>query len=319
MLMKNFYRNSCLFLATLTLTPLVALADEPIDFGKVNATIEKILSESLAKSEVITNFNYAFDTEETDLSKDLIKLSIEMSLSKSSWAEKELKVESTLTFDANMEIEEGRGVSVSFDNTYSTDALAMLKHAVPKLSNCTTKIDKSGVAGILRTRHCEYVEKLKEINSIDDLKVMLEEKLAAHQADLTDYQSELSASQAKVAFESDSNLSVLISKQLQKAESTLKFIDGVQITGEAGELIIQSPEIKECPILDSKGMNLHATENSLKLHGKVHLKFGKTLYLASKDIISEVLRGLQNDEEFAKKMVELDAQWIRNFVLGQVK
>lgn len=319
MRLQNFYRNATLFLAAATLNPVVALADEPIDFEKVNATIEKTLSERLPKSDVITNFSYAFDAEETDLSKDHYKLSVVMDLSKTAWAETELKAVSTLTFDANMEDKEDKGFSVAFNNTYTTDALAMLKHAVPMLSNCAMEMGKSGVAGILRSRHCEYVEKLADIASIDDLRVMLEEKLAAHKADLISYQSELNSSLAKVAPETESQLSALISEQLEKAESTLEFIEGVQISGEPGELVIQSPEIKKCPILDSTGMDLEATENSLKLAGKIHLKFGKAFYSASRDIISEVMRGLENDEEFAKKFVELDAQWLRNFVLSHIK
>ena len=45
-----------------------------------------------------------------------------------------------------------------------------------------------------------------------------------------------------------------------------------------------------------------------------YVKFGKSLYAATRPILVEVIQGLERGDEFAMKLVKLDAQAFANFM-----
>ncbi|MEZ4743831.1 MAG: hypothetical protein R3B45_15530 [Bdellovibrionota bacterium] len=291
------------------------------DFEKINASLSLALEEFSAQSDAIESFQYSFNAEHTNIDQDRYFLDLSLALPKAPWSEGRLDADGSLGFYTDIASTSEPGFTVAIDATYKTDALAMLKYKVINISQCNLNPRANNIMGILWKRHCEYVAKLVKINSVDALYDLLKEKLATHKADVIAYKKELKKALNQLAgqhSDKSNKVSALLSGELAKTKGVLKFISGVILKPTKQGFKIKAPAFDGCPILGSTGLQLSVTPHKVHIAGDLHVKFGKSLYAASRPVILEILRGLENNDPFALKFIKLDAEVFTNLVTNML-
>lgn len=295
-----------------------AKLENAIDFTKVNATLKSALEDFSSKSDAIDTFVYSFDAEQTNVDQDKYQLDFKLVLPQTPWG-KQLDAAGKISMQTNLADAKEKGLTFGVDGVYQTDALAMLKYKVTKISKCDEKKEIQGVYGILVNRHCEYVAKLSEITTVNQLHDMLVEKIAAHKADVTAYIASLDKGLTSDQSLADNVVvSTLISAEKTKAEKVLKFLDGIVLQQTKTGFSIEMPANDDCPILGLNGFKLEVSNDKVHAVGSIHLKFGKKLYQAAKPVFIEFLHGLENGEEFAIKHVQMDAEVLANLIANML-
>lgn len=291
-------------------------SSENLDFEKINASIASALSEIDRSGGPIEKFHYSINQEGTNVDEDTYSLDVELIISSTPWGGR-LESNGTIEFSANLGDDNDKGLSLGVDAQLNTDTLAFLKYEAKKLSKCDKLKETGDLKEVLWKRHCEYVNKLPSVHSVSDLYQFLEEKISHHRTDVENYlaslQTELNAleSSQHVALQSAQNLLKL---EIDKTESTLRFVQEVELVPTKVGFKIKAPETSECPILALDGFSLEVSPDTLNMKGSIHLKFGKSLYTAARPVLLDILKGLQNGEAYALKFVQLDAEIFTNFL-----
>ena len=281
----------------------------PLDFEKINASLRTALGEFSAQSSVVENFSYQIDPKGTNIEQNRYAFAVQLKLAKTPWSSQGLAASGTLTFNADPAAQKGAGVELSVDGVYETDALALLKYKLGRATNCARASDRGGVKGILLQRHCEFVTRVQDVNSIDSLFEFLEAKTKAHRADLSAFKDQLNASIKRLqSRHTNDPVVTFLRAEAAVAQEALKAAEGVALSRtEDGGFSVAAPRYSGCPFLTYNGMNLVVSQNRVSLKGSLELPFGRKLYAAHRPVMLEVLKGLEVQDEVAMKIVKLDA------------
>lgn len=282
-----------------------------IDFTKVNASIASSLETFSAESELIETFTYAF-TPETNVDEDKYVLDMALAVTKTPWAEARTSMEGVISFQANLSDQADRGVAFGIDLKASTDALAMLKFKLKKMSHCDAESFGSGIMKVLWARHCEYVGQLDAVANVAALRDLLAQKISDHRADVTAYITLLNQTLQTSAL--DERVLELIKGDLKKANAALTFIDGITLQEQGDGFVIKSAAFEGCPIVGISGIEMKVQPEMVHIKGAIKLKFGKVLYAASRDVVLDVLNGLEQGEAYAAKLVQYDAMMLESLI-----
>jgi len=280
------------------------------DIAKINVAIATGLAEFGKKSTEVDSLEYSFDPEQTDINNDQYVLNLSFSMPKTAWSNEGLEVAGTLGFSTDLADASMKGFTVSFDVNYRTDALAAIKYKVSRMTQCSQSYKSEGIMGVLLDRHLEYANRINEVDSIEGLYELMQEKISDHKSDIESYSMALErVTSSKTLQESAdvAQVASLLNREILKTQKILDYIVGIQIERTEDGFILRTPANTECPIMGTTGLQVGVTGSSIRLVGDFELKMGKSIYRAKKPILLEVLRGLENGESFASKFVELDA------------
>jgi hypothetical protein len=292
------------------------VASDSFDFDKINASLTTALSTFSATNDAIDSLMYQLDPIGTDVANDRYLFDVSLQLSRTPWSDDQLKAEGTFGISTDLQDPNEPGLNFSVKAVFQTDALAMLKYKITKISHCDAPEKSAGIMGILWRRHCEYVARLPQIETVSDLHDLLAEKIAVHQSDVRAYIASLNEALSQMAEQKSGNTEIekLLQAQIKASDGALTFLNGIILTESKYGFTLEAPAFSGCPILGSSGMSLAVSPTTLAIKGAVHLNFGKSLYAAAKPVVVEVLHGLERGDEVAMKLVQLDAEIFANMI-----
>lgn len=290
-----------------------------VDYTKVNAAIDTALSEYLAGNTTFSVLKASIDAAKTDIAADTYGLNLQVTLPKPSYADQDLQIDAKLGFQSNLKDSSNQAIDLSVDATIKTDVLALLKLVVPALSRCDQAAKSDGAAGVVWARHCELIEQLPAITSIEELRGFLQNKLETHRSDLKAYRMGLGVALQQLR----SRLSPMslvaqrtLKQQKNKAQQVLKFFEQITIKGKGQSLSVQAPAYSGSPFISLLCMKLQINAQELVIKDKMSVDFGKIFYGATKPLLKDLLEGLEQNSETARDVIKAKAQIFGNLFSG---
>lgn len=287
-----------------------ALASEPaIDFEGVNSNISEALKPVVAEFDHIKAFSYAFDPRETDVEAGKYKAAVILKAD-APWSK-----DGSEQIDAHGSIalkkmgDDAGKVAVKIEADVNTDTLAFVRHAATYWASCPAAEELTGAMRIARVEDCKIVPRLRAVQSIDDLFVIMQDHLKDTEMSLSRYTKELDATLSSAK---DEEVRHLLQQNLKVTHEILAAVRNVTLERTKDGMHLKVGKFSFCSFFSAEEMEWILTADRLHFAGQVATKFGAKIFDLTKPDMHQFLGDLANGEEYAERLIQLDARiWLR--------
>lgn len=280
-----------------------ALASEPaiaVDIDSVNSNISEALTPVVVEFDRINAFSYRFDPSETDADAGKYKAFVILKAD-APWSKdgsEKIDAQGSIAFK---HLGDGAGkISVKLDADVRTDALAFVRYAAAHWASCPPTEALTGAWRIAHAEDCKVVPRLKAVQSIDELFVIMQDHLKDTEMSLARYTKELDGTLSNAK---DEDVRHLLEHNLKVTKEMLAAVRAVILERTKDGMRLEVGKFNFCSFFSAQDLEWIITEDRMHFSGMMETKFGAKLFELAKPDMWQLLVDLADGEEYAERLV----------------
>lgn len=278
--------------------------NQTLNFESVNQNLQSALDEVVGRSDVADDFKVKLIEERTELEQNKYAASFSMRLKNASWTEQVLPINGEIRFEAA----EAEGLNrMFFDLNFETEAVSLTKQ-LSKMHECPVADSVVGVDRIHLENHCAMAEQLKNVATVAEVRSVTENSVSRFEQNLIAYKNELNSSLPLLTGQVEINK--LLQGQLSLTERYVETVGGIQFQDLQGGFQMTMPTLRYSEKLTLESYSVTVQPELVRTTIEVSSPLGKLMHEATKPEIERFLTAMEQNRDFAREMVQMDARVI---------
>lgn len=284
-------------------------ASQKLDYTKINQNLSAALNGVTVQfRDFLNHFVYRVNGDKTNIDKDQYSFSVDALLKKTPWVKEPTEV--SLTMDMQVRPEDEPGIELGLTAIAKTRPVLLSKY-IMSTADCERLEQLQGIQRVLFQVDCNLKAEYEQMQSIEDLMMLTKKHFKAVSDALSAYAQELKKESATIKSE---NLLRYVEDQMEMAQAASEGFAATEVSETEGGFTVKVGEVKCNKLLYVKALVMDVNKDRSMVSVTLRSPMGETLYQASRSEIINILKGLEQNKEFALEMVRADSRIFFNLM-----
>lgn len=309
--MKNFVLGLSLVFAA---TSANAAATS---WASINRNLDVVAQDVKKDFPFLTDLNVKFDARVSDLAGDRVKVGLSASTDQAVWGDKKATAAIGLGVDARTLVGTQRKLQADLSGNLKTQTLPALKHLFRSFVNkCNANKNPAFSFSEIREAYvCDFLKEMDAASNISELKAAITSSYSAYANFLPTY---IQLQKENLKVETDADAKNEIEYNIARAESDVKSLAQVKISGDAKKIVIDIAMDVSFGVDIALGFKMVFTENASRATLDATALLEDKDYQDYKTLVVDVLSRLETNEKevmgFVTEMAKSYAQFIGEYI-----